>query len=430
MGIGSGSGSWFVKDLPLFIAFAVLAAYTYSSGLRAPALIAFVKDILIYVVIIVAVIYLPHQLGGWDHIFGAAQRRRSTTSTADNADAIAAGAGVGKAHDPARRTRSGPTPRWRSARRWRCSCTRTRSPACCPREPLGDPAQRRAAAGVLLPARAARPARLRRRSPPGVKVGNPPTRSCGAAAVRERVPAAGSPASAFAAIAIGALVPAAIMSIAAANLLTRNIYRAFIKPDATPRRRRRQSKIVSLVVKFGALVVRARAVEVSSRSTCSCSAASGSCRPSRRSWSASTRAGSTAGRCWPAGRSAWSTAPGGVRRRVADPGSHFGGPLVRFPGTDTKVYIAAVAFVINVLVTVVLTVVLPGAEGRPGRRPDPAGRLHRRRRRRRGRGRGRPARPGPRLTLPPVGPCHRPLLPCNRPLLCRLTPLLHGVLCN
>src|SRR6478736_393688 len=68
-----GTGSWFVKDLPLFIAFAVLAAYTYSSGLRAPALIAFVKDVLIYVVIIVAVIYLPSQVGGWGHIFSAAQ---------------------------------------------------------------------------------------------------------------------------------------------------------------------------------------------------------------------------------------------------------------------------------------------------------------------------------------------------------------------
>src|SRR6266516_1412258 len=40
MGLG-GTGSWFVRDLPLIIAFAVLAAYTYSSGLRAPALIAF-----------------------------------------------------------------------------------------------------------------------------------------------------------------------------------------------------------------------------------------------------------------------------------------------------------------------------------------------------------------------------------------------------
>ena len=43
---------------------------------------------------------------------------------------------------------------------------------------------------------------------------------------------------AFAAIVIGALVPAAIMSIAAANLWTRNIYKAFINRDATPRRRR------------------------------------------------------------------------------------------------------------------------------------------------------------------------------------------------
>ncbi|MGB9377121.1 MAG: sodium:solute symporter, partial [Mycobacteriales bacterium] len=56
MGIGSTSNK-FLQDLPLLIAFAVLAAYTYTSGLRAPALIAFVKDALIYLVIIVAIIY-------------------------------------------------------------------------------------------------------------------------------------------------------------------------------------------------------------------------------------------------------------------------------------------------------------------------------------------------------------------------------------
>ena len=39
---------------------------------------------------------------------------------------------------------------------------------------------------------------------------------------------------AFAAIGIGALVPAAIMSIAAANLFTRNIYKEYLKKDATP----------------------------------------------------------------------------------------------------------------------------------------------------------------------------------------------------
>jgi SSS family solute:Na+ symporter len=59
---------------------------------------------------------------------------------------------------------------------------------------------------------------------------------------------------AFAAIGIGALVPAAIMSIAAANLFTRNIYLPFIRPDCTPQQEAQNAKIVSLVVKLGALV--------------------------------------------------------------------------------------------------------------------------------------------------------------------------------
>ncbi|HEX8780433.1 MAG TPA: sodium:solute symporter, partial [Nocardioides sp.] len=69
MGMGQDSDNWVIKDLPLFVAFVILAAYTYSSGLRAPALIAFVKDTLIYLVIIVAILYLPSQVGGWGHIF-------------------------------------------------------------------------------------------------------------------------------------------------------------------------------------------------------------------------------------------------------------------------------------------------------------------------------------------------------------------------
>src|SRR6476620_2835185 len=78
-GLGGGD-SIIAKDAPLFIAFALLAAYTYSSGLRAPAVIAFVKDILIYLVIIVAIVYLPGQVGGWDAIFGAAQDKMATTN--------------------------------------------------------------------------------------------------------------------------------------------------------------------------------------------------------------------------------------------------------------------------------------------------------------------------------------------------------------
>jgi len=59
---------------------------------------------------------------------------------------------------------------------------------------------------------------------------------------------------AFAAVGIGALVPAAIMSIAAANLFTRNIYKEFISPNCTPDQESRMAKWVSLVVKAGALV--------------------------------------------------------------------------------------------------------------------------------------------------------------------------------
>jgi len=59
---------------------------------------------------------------------------------------------------------------------------------------------------------------------------------------------------AFAAIGIGALVPAAIMSIAAANLFTRNVYREFFHARATDKQEAQMAKWVSLIVKFGALI--------------------------------------------------------------------------------------------------------------------------------------------------------------------------------
>jgi SSS family solute:Na+ symporter len=59
---------------------------------------------------------------------------------------------------------------------------------------------------------------------------------------------------AFAAIGIGALVPAAIMSIAAANLYTRNIHREFINKNPTDRQEAQMAKWVSLIVKLGALI--------------------------------------------------------------------------------------------------------------------------------------------------------------------------------
>ena len=74
LGLGS-SENVLLTDLPLIIAFVVLAAYTYTSGLRAPALIAVVKDLLIYLAVIVAVIYLPIKFGGWGPIFDSAEAK-------------------------------------------------------------------------------------------------------------------------------------------------------------------------------------------------------------------------------------------------------------------------------------------------------------------------------------------------------------------
>ena len=68
MGVETGG---LAGDLPLIIAFVILAAFTYTSGLRAPAMIAVVKDLLIYITVIAAIIAVPMHLGGYDKVFSA-----------------------------------------------------------------------------------------------------------------------------------------------------------------------------------------------------------------------------------------------------------------------------------------------------------------------------------------------------------------------
>ena len=104
---------------------------------------------------------------------------------------------------------------------------------------------------------------------------------------------------AFAGIIIGALVPAAIMAIAAANLFTRNIFKEFFKPDASPALETQMSQWASLVVKFGALVF---AVELPHTFSINLQLLGGVwiLQMASRCWSAAcTPDGSTAGRCSP-----------------------------------------------------------------------------------------------------------------------------------
>jgi SSS family solute:Na+ symporter len=372
MGIGTDDSNWFVKDLPLFIAFAVLAAYTYSSGLRAPALIAFVKDTLIYVVIIVAVLYLPTQLGGWDDIFSKASDSFATHNQT-NADAIAAGEVAPKSMIPA------PLLHWAYASLALGSAlalfmyphsvtavlsTRDRSVI------------RRNAA--LLPAYSFLLGLLALLGfvaiAAGVQVTNP----------QQAVPQlfenefpdwfAGV---AFAAIVIGALVPAAIMSIAAANLWTRNIYKAYINPDATHPQEAQQSKVASLMVKFGALLF---VLFVSTTYALDLQLLGGV-------WILQTFPAIVVGLYtrwfhrwallagWAVGM-VYGTLVAYNNPKVGDPGSHFGSPLNEFPTTETLVYIGFTALVLNLLVTVALTVALRAAgvdEGTDSTSPEDYG---------------------------------------------------------
>jgi solute:Na+ symporter, SSS family len=240
MGIGGGeNASLLERDLPLFIAFAVLAAYTYSSGLRAPALIAFVKDTLIYIVILVAVIYLPLKLGGWDEIFTTADRQFSaagdpTISMIPTDPALhwayaslALGSALALFMYPHSVT----------------AVLSTGSRNVIRRNASLLPAYSFLLGLLALLGYVAIAA--------GVEVDNP---QLAIPQLFENEFPGWFAGVAFAAIAIGALVPAAIMSIAAANLWTRSIYRAYINPNASHAQEARQSKVASLLVKFGALV--------------------------------------------------------------------------------------------------------------------------------------------------------------------------------
>src|SRR4051812_15500922 len=243
--MGITGDSPLARHAPIIIAFAILAAYTYQSGLRAPALIAFVKDTLIYLVIIVAVLYLPYKLGGWGSIFDAAKKKiQATPSPRDgillNANnqmqyvTLALGSALALFLYPHSITGV-------LASKNRNVIKRNMSALPAYSFLLGLIAL----LGYMAISAGVKPL-------PGAKPGSLDSNTVVPLLFDQKFPAwfAGI---AFAAIGIGALVPAAIMSIAAANLFTRNIYKEYLKRDATNADEARVSKIASLVVKLGAV---------------------------------------------------------------------------------------------------------------------------------------------------------------------------------
>ncbi|WP_341927762.1 sodium:solute symporter [Nocardioides psychrotolerans] len=354
-GVGGGD-NWVAKDAPLFVAFAVLAAYTYSSGLRAPAVIAFVKDILIYLVIVVAIVYLPSQVGGWDNIFGAAEEKMATTNEVTGAPTGSYIPGDGQL--------------WAYATLGLGSALAlfmyphsiTASLSSSSRNTV-----RRNAA--LLPAYSFVLGLLALLGWVAIAAGTKPIGLDGKENPQLVIPQlfedffpgwfAGV---AFAAIAIGALVPAAIMSIAAANTFSRNIYKEWLNKDATPAQEAKVSKLMSLVVKGFALVF---VLTLDKQNAINFQLLGGI-------WILQTfpaivfslytrwfhRKALLVG--WAAGM-----VYGTIQAyQVVNPatGKRFGGSLDIIPGIGDLGYIAVTAFALNLLITVALTLVLNAAK--------------------------------------------------------------------
>lgn len=243
MGLGTTGLS---GDLPLIIAFVILACFTYTSGLRAPAMIAVVKDLLLYIAAIAAIVAIPIALGGYPAVMRAVPVEKLTLPVPGpntlGSYSIFVTLGIG------------------SALGWGLyPHAITGMLAANHRRTL----QRNA---FLLPLYSVVVglAILMGYMAIAAGIGKAPEftslfKQFGATAA---VPAlylhffpgwfAGL---AFAGLGIGALVPAAVMSIATANLFSRNIYREFCRPDCSDRQETQVAKWVSLLVKFGALLI-------------------------------------------------------------------------------------------------------------------------------------------------------------------------------
>lgn len=224
-------------ELPLAVAFVILALYTYSAGLRAPALIAFVKDIMIYIAVIAAVALIPSKLGGYANVFASADAAFKAKGSGNLLlggnqyvayATLALGSALAAFMYPHTLTgifasNSGNTIR---------------------KNAVMLPAYTLLLGLLALLGYMGHAAHLNVSSPNQV-----------VPALFQTLFPSWFAGFAFAAIAIGALVPAAVMSIGASNLFTRNFWKAYVNPQVTDAGEAKVAKVTSLIIKIGALLV-------------------------------------------------------------------------------------------------------------------------------------------------------------------------------
>jgi SSS family solute:Na+ symporter len=214
----------------LWTAFALLAVITYLSGLRSATLIAVVKDVLIWVTVIVAVIYVPLHLGGYHHAFSQVPASKLLLPHRLDGDYVTLAIGSGLALFLYPHTLTG--------------ALASKSRFVVQRNSIFLPVYTvmlglLAILGYLAVAAGVHPS---------AHYGN----NAAVPALLDKVFPPWFAGFGLASIAIGALVPAAMMAIAAANLFARNVWRE-LRPETSPRTQTQVSKIAALFVKFGAV---------------------------------------------------------------------------------------------------------------------------------------------------------------------------------
>jgi len=227
-------------EASLIVAFVLLSLSTYIGGLRAPALMAIIKDLMIVMVILVAWIVLPMKLGGLEHIF-AVVHQKAIKHPKEFSEVLlpsqyipyatqALGSALAIFLYPHTITVFGSVGSHKVLKRnaifllfftFLIGMT--------------------ALLGFMA-----------------VAAGIKPSPIYGTNSIIPALFAYAFPAwfagFSFAAIVICALVPAAIMSIGVANLFSRNIYREYLNPSCNEQEELRVARAASFFVKCGALV--------------------------------------------------------------------------------------------------------------------------------------------------------------------------------
>lgn len=250
----TGAGNSFVSDVSLIIAFVILAVFVFTSGLRGAALTGVMKDVLVWITVLTVIVAVPLYYGGFAHAFANAKLMSPTVNQALNG--VKTGAGIGYLSLPS----SSALEVGYLSLAMGSALALYLYPHAINGSLSSESREKLIKGTALLPiygiglALIALFGVLIYANPAAVNI------VVGAKSGALAVPALIATSLpdwfvgiAFVAIFIGGLVPAAIMAIAVANLLTRNVIKEF-KRDLSPRTETTLAKWISTIFKFVALL--------------------------------------------------------------------------------------------------------------------------------------------------------------------------------